>query len=245
MYLYFVDESGIDRKTRFLVVGGMIVEESLFNTLKGQLAKIKSDFHISKSMEVGWNNNYKSNIRKLKKGKLIDLRKRILSEISTIEADFIAIIADKMQYPGREDIVLYSWAMERFLERFHMLLQDKGRKLKRDTYGLVIADPLDRKEYKDRVRRKFHNLLTDGSGFNFSRILVNIMLPPSELSPGIQFSDFIVGALGSYSNAIKYPENRCKHYYDDIKNKFYHPKAKIEGYGIDFIGKNPGVGIDQ
>jgi len=227
MELFFVDDSGDpgDPKkvgsTDYLVLGGIIInspEQWIY--LRDSLHKTKQDNNINPDLEVKWSDilcpREFTNRARTRRNPLYHLsrderKKFAMDVLSIIEKDkgivIQCVVTEKRRKfpPGKWLISpytpdnLFNDTYEILLERYEYHLASISATTKK--YGLIIEDTSGISQDK-RVREFAEKIIRIGTKYaKIEHLIETIMFVPSDVSIGIQYADFCVGAVGRKYNS--------------------------------------------
>ena len=242
MKVLFVDESGDPGNpnlhpgaTKFLIVGGVILSEKNWLTLKDEIIGLKKQYKIKLKQELKW-----AHLRSPKRGislEHLDFEKRkefakdlleIIQKLRRLKILTIIVNKEKLyqkRQTGFSTFNLYTEAYSILLERFEYYLEDK------DDLGLVVHDFTSNFDETEKMRRVGRRIIEKGTRWaKMSNLFETFLFVPSEQSIGVQAADFVVGAVSRWVNA------KDDQYFKIIKSKFLRNKrGKIEGAGLKFF----------
>ena len=225
MYYLFLDESGVEGSSKFLTIGGIIVNDNdKYDFEKGYECIISTHFNFSlpKNFKLHYEELRNSHTRKNESiyKKMSPHRKQIADEIfnqiKTINCKLLSVSIniknhfEKYRYPEN----IYGYALYLLLERFQYFLNENNQN------GRIIYE-----RYSDRLRHKVHSAhksFKNNSNFpnytDFRNILGDIEKGNPYSEPMLSFADFFV-----YAPWIKC-ESCCKksRRYEEIKHKYYN-----------------------
>jgi hypothetical protein len=222
MRLLFLDESGdalMGGPFKILVLGGVIVRADQWTHLNRSLEALKKDRGFAAAAEIKWRHvrhpgGRKNPLNAFNDADRIQYGKDMLSIVrSSASSRVLGVVIDKITAYTRAEIMtpedVYERAVTFMMERFQYHLNAT------EDYGLVVQD--QRQERQDlRLRAFYRSLLVEGTRWTrFPNILESVFLTPSHFSPGIQFADFVAGAI----YAAHSPDNPDQKFFNIIQGK--------------------------
>lgn len=207
MELIFADDSGKDaRKGRYLVLASVAFDESRLNALEAQISSLKGRYGIPPECELHWaTRTYKHPKRNPTKTARLtreahhQLRRDFLGFLASADATIIIGVVEH----GRRSLATgFCWCLDFIAERTQMRLQDLARSRGSKVFGLLIADEPGGARENAQVREHLARLHRRGTGFieHFDTLVMNSLVYPSDLVPGIQLADFAAGAFEYFIN---------------------------------------------
>jgi hypothetical protein len=203
MELIFADDSGKDaRVSTYIIEAAVCFHESHLRSLEAHITDLKQRFGIPERHELHWHvRKYKRRVqqewridRELHAEEHRALRRAFLEFLA--QSDATVIIAAVEWGRSRVTAPLIAQCLEFVAERAQMHLQDLYHRQNENVLGLLIADePGSRDEARD-ITRRLQRLHRQGTQWisGFDNLVMNSLLYPSHLVPGIQLADFVAGA---------------------------------------------------
>lgn len=235
MNLLFVDESGTvpnpTSSKRYFVIGGVIVTENSWKSVKQQLDQIKTKYQIKG--EIKWryfspsNTDRENSIQHLDWDSKNAVRNAILAIITrTAAVKSIAVVTSVPTayslFHIKDADDLYHFTYKALTERFQYHLQECS------ALGIVVCDHRGPKD--DKRLRALHQKLLDGGGeqcSNYKNLIEGLFVAPSHYSIGIQLADMVAGAVYR-----KFMSNDPK-FFEQLKSSFRtSSRGEIDGYGL-------------
>lgn len=242
MFLLFMDESGTPPKPgqerpAYFVVGGIIVPEAVWPTLRDGLNGLK--IRLKLRGELKWryfspdNKDASNPMRHLAAAERNAVRSEIYKLIRSHRSvrSIACVVSSKAAYAMNSvdtQSDLYHLAYKGVTERFQYFLQDTSREIGTKQFGIVVCD--HRGANDDRLLRQVHQKLLYSKGefiSNYKNLVEGLFLTPSHMSVGVQLADLVAGASWR-----KFERNDSS-YYDEIEPSLRRgPGDQILGYGI-------------
>lgn len=243
MKILFVDESGdpgepiYPSSTKYFIIGGPIVNERDWLKLKEGLVQVKKKHKIDPTREIKWGHlrspKRDNPLLHLSFKERIELALDLLGRIAECEDIKVVIVAVKKAdlYRKRKDgfgpTNLYYESYSVLMERFEYFLKQAK------DLGMVIHDFTSTSQGNERLRDLAENIVNKGTHWTkIKHLCEGFLFVPSHKSVGIQYADFIAGAVSRFKNA------NDKKYLDVIWNNFLrNPKGQVWGAGIKTFPK--------
>lgn len=253
MELFFVDDSGDPgdpnkgSPTDYFVLGGIIInspEQWIYLRDSLRDTKNKKEYNINPDLEVKWSDILNPNeftnrsrtrrnpLYHLSMGERIKFAMDVLSIIRNDKSIVIQCVVTKKKsrfFPGKWLIGsytpndLFNETYKVLLERYEYHLAPTSAKTKK--YGLIIEDQTSGPTQDKRVREFAERIVRSGTEFaEIKHLIETIMFVPSDVSIGIQYADFCVGAVGR-----KYNSGDDKYFQIIEKNLRGYPKYLGKG----------------
>src|ERR1022692_1820297 len=221
MRLLFLDESGdalMGGPFKNLVLAGVFVRADQWIELNAGLEALKKNRGFAAATELKWRHirhpgGRKNPLNAFSDTDRVQFGKDVLGIIRRSDScRVLGVVIDKVTaytragIQGPEDI--YERAVTFIMERFQYYLTATN------DYGFWFR--VKRQEQQDlRLRVFYRSLLVAGTRWTrFPNIIEGVFLTPSHLSPGIQFADFVAGAI--YAAHSDKPDNK---FYNIIRGK--------------------------
>ena len=238
LYTFYIDDSYFNtrnKKEKHMVLGGLIVEDSVEDTLIKELYKLKKDFNLKTYHPIKFSPDNKpeykpqraiSNQNQFKEKVLQLINSHNIAIISAYYHNTSNTSTSKMTYQLINDLLI----------RFQFYIKQKNTD--HNNRGcIVFAFPGTKQT--SIFSKKYHELKNHNATF-YSKNWLSPPKRPIELSlleqsiyfsyeihnPLIQLADFISGSI---SFALK---NNDDKFFRIIKNKFRNNKGNIKGYGL-------------
>jgi len=247
MHILFADESGTpphpgQTTQRYFVIGGIIVPESVWHSLRDAILGMKIRRKIRG--ELKWrffspnnddaNNPMKSLAQDERDQVRAEIYGMITKEQSVRTLAAVCSIEAAYKMPSVNDQQgIYNLGYKTLTERFQYYLQDESRKSGTPTRGLIICD--HRGKGDDKRLRAHHQMLVHSTAAFTSRyenLIESVLLQPSNLSIGIQFADLVAGAVWRKC------ERDDDRWYSMMRESLRRgPAGQVEGYGIIKVPK--------
>lgn len=225
MELFFVDDSGDPgdpdkgSPTDYFVLGGIFINSpDQWIYLRDSLHKIKQNNNINPDLEVKWsdisnpfeftnrNRTRRNPLYHLSLDKRREFAMDVLLIIKNDKSIVIQCIATKKEELFIRAPDIYSPA-DLFYETYLLLLERCEYHLapisaKTKKYGLIIEDQTSGPSQDKRVRELAERIIRRGTQYaKIEHLIETIMFVPSDVSIGIQYADFCVGAVGRKYNS--------------------------------------------
>jgi hypothetical protein len=207
--LIFADDSGKESPTsRYIIEAAVCFNESKLQPLEAHIKALKLRYAIPDVHELHWSTRkYQRRIG----GQRITDRELTIEEHDQLRRDFLAflgtaearlIIAAVERGGARETAPLIAECLEFIAERSQMYLQDLWHRDRSTVLGLLIADDPGSSDERREITRRLQRLHRGGTVFisSFDNLVMNSLLYPSHLVPGIQLADFVAGAFNRFLN---------------------------------------------
>ncbi len=209
MELIFADDSGKEsRENRYILVAGVCFHESRLRALETHIAGLKGLYQIPERYELHWKTrNYRRRVngawrtdRELTVDEQDALRQAFLAFLAN--ADARVIVAAVERGGASETAPLVAECLEYIAERAQMHLQELWYRDQAPALGLLIADEPGSGDERREVERRLSRLHRSGTQYisSFDNLVMNSLLYPSHLVPGIQLADFVAGAFNRLLN---------------------------------------------
>jgi hypothetical protein len=238
--LFFIDDTSIGEKNNhyFSILGGIIVEENYYNnTLQNKLREIKNLFNLTEDDPIKWSPGQtdKRYIKQKSLKNINDLRKNVLSLISSLKISIIISIIDEDALERKYDRQFYlGQAVDHLAKRFHYILSKANI-----SNGKMILDyPGHKEESLLALKYRTIRLHRASSNVELSTLTDTLYYSHCFACDGLQLADFAVGCIGYTIKNNKY------HYYNIIKNKLRTTKGFIKGSGLIVFPSNS-LAIDK
>jgi hypothetical protein len=247
MHILFADESGTpphpgQANQRYFVIGGIIVPESVWHSLRDALLGMKIRRKIRG--ELKWrffspsNDDARNPMKNLSQEERDQIRAEVYAiiikekAVKTIAA--ICSIQAAYNMPSINDQQdIYNIGYKTLTERFQYYLQDQSRSSGVRTLGLIICD--HRGKGDDKSLRAHHQMLVHSTAAftsQYGNLIESVLLQPSNLSIGIQLADMVAGAVWRKC------ERGDDRWYAMMRDSLRRgPAGQIEGYGIIKVPK--------
>lgn len=224
MYYLFLDESGIEGVSKFLTIGGIIVNDRNRDRLHNEYNRIIStffNFPLPKNFKLHYEELRNAHRRKEESiyKQISHQRKQIADEmfcvIKTIDCSLLSVSINIKNHRERYyyPVNIYGYALYLLLERYQYFLDEH------DQNGKIIYE-----RYSNNLRHKVHavhNYFEDNENFpnytTFRSILGDIENGNPFAEPLLSFADFFVFAPwikceSSYTKTCRYEEIKHKYY---------------------------------
>lgn len=205
-----MDESGTPAKpeaegAQYFVVGGLIVPEGKWHTLRDGLLGLKIRHKVRG--ELKWRYFAPSNTDALNPMRALDQAARNLirddvyklinsaGSITTLACVVSHAAAYEMPSVNCQDDI-YHLGYKGLTERFQYHLQGVSTSAGRKEYGIIVAD--HRGTNDDRMLRQVHQKLLHAKSptiSTYKNLIEGLFLEPSHMSVGIQLADLVAGAV--------------------------------------------------
>lgn len=222
---------------RYFVLGGIIIPEGVWHSLRDGLLGLKVRLKIRG--EIKWryfsaaNDDAQNPMRALDQVTRDTIRSEIYALIRKHPGAICiaTVVSHEAAYemPSINDQAdIYHLAFKGLTERFQYYLQDISMSSGAKQHGMVVAD--QRSSGDDKLLRQTHEKFLYSTGKNISRyenFVEGLFVQPSHLSIGIQLSDLVAGAVWR-----KF-ERGDDTYFAQIESSFRRsPSGQIAGYGL-------------
>lgn len=241
MQMLFVDESGTPPnkpgKQKYFVLGGVIIPEGIWQSVKNDLDETKKHFNIYG--EIKW--RFFSPHNKDKDNSIIHLtlenkslfRDRLFSIITSRRAIKIISVVSSVDVCYELEAIntsddLYQFTYKPLTERFQYYLQDMEKDSGRKTNGIIVCD--HRGPRNDKRLQELHQRLVNQEGIHsstYKNLIEGLFIAPSHWSVGIQLADIVAGAV------YRKFENNDDQYFKKIESSFRsRGNGDIDGFGL-------------
>ena len=249
MYFLYIDES-YERRTKYLVLGGFIINESDWNNLNEMIRSLKKKYFKSETINLKAirrkNYDKDENYISLTNQERMDFNEELYTILSRTEFTYMACLIDKDKMERSDKKFIFRMAYSFLIQRFHFFVQEN------DQRGLIIMDESKSPEIKSLF--DYHNeclekgvpykvsyvemklgedtiMLKDYKYMEIPHIIEHLLFLDDEHSNHLQVADMICAA-------ISYKFNRDNDYfYKKIENNIRRclKTGKVEGFGLKFF----------
>lgn len=239
LYTFYIDDSLFNTKNKkenHMVLGGLIAEESVEDTLTQNFFRLKEKFNLKKYDPVKFSPDNKTEYKPQKK---ISNQNNFKQEVfQLINSHDIAIISAYYHNTSNiNDRKMTYQLMNDLLIRFQFYIQEKNTDHK-SRGCVVLAFPGTKQTItvsKEYHELKHHNAALYSQNWhsplqkpiNLNLLEQSIYFSYESHNPLIQLADFISGSI---SFALK--KKNADKFFKIIKNKFRNNKGKIKGWGL-------------
>ena len=132
---------------------------------------------------------------------------------------------------NRQAAPLIATCLEFIAERAQMHLQELYHRQRENVLGLLIADEPGSSDERREITRRLQRLHRHGTTFisQFDNLVMNSLLYPSQLVPGIQLADFVAGAADRALNRQE------EEWWNVLASHVRHRRgtpSRVLGYGL-------------
>ena len=238
LYTLYLDDSkwgGNPNEPKYMVWGGLIIEESTEDTLIKELFKLKKNFKLNPFDPIKFNpGNHKRYISQKNIKDQNEFRKKIVSLISSSEVTLISAY-----YDGTKSLSFTKMASQLINDlsvRFEFFMSKK-QSSKKHRGSIILAYPGKGEAFP--FSEKYYNIRKE-TAILYSKnwnspgrtsVVLSLLEPSIYFSfeshnPLIQMADYVAGSV---SSAIK---GKSDTYFNILKPRFRNIRGSIKGAGL-------------
>ena len=223
MHLLFLDESGQLSQKRLFAIGGVVVRDGDWHTLRNAWQETLAAHAWPADREVKWHGIRTGEVPPALADAVISTMASspIRCYVTLLDMELGSEVAPDFFTTDEET---YATGLMFLAERFQLVLQDA------DDVGLIVVDSRFR-EADARLRRFFADLTKDGTPYSrLDRLVEGLFLGPSHYSIGLQCADLVC----SITAAAERGGGQARGYLKKLLPRFAtHPATgALDGVGI-------------